>query len=144
MLENKITRTCKVCGIEKELKTNFRINNHYKGKTYYDGKCKICRRKQVSEWAKRTNHYKSEKFLSRMRLLRGKSGGKIKRYQNDYHKRSRKELRDSYIKRLIRSSNKHINFYEITEEMMDIKRTQIALYRLLKNARRKINESTNY
>lgn len=74
-------------------------------------------------------YYRTSKVVQKWILAHPKE---VKLIRKNYHKRCVQELRKRYLKKLIRR-NTGLSRREITEEMIDLKREQLMMQRLIKS-----------
>ena len=140
-------RECKKCGELKELDA-FHLRTIYKGKpitdTSYKSICKSCVIKNVTEWkqknidkvrvADRKFRDREKDRLNEQRRDKYFAGGRSEKERETY-KSNKDNLADVYIVSLLSGPGNSIPLErkEITSELIEVKRKEIQLRRMLKS-----------
>ena len=126
-------KRCSKCGKEKELEE---FVKHRKCKDGRAGVCKECANEYGRKWAENnSNNIKAHK----KRWKENNPDQDKLRIKKSYLKRNR-QLVDSVIKTYLQNQFK-IKRSEITSKIVEIKRQQIMMWRLIKQLKRAANES---
>jgi len=133
------TKICKTCNIEKSI-DHYGTDVYKKlNKTYIKNTCKLCYNQKCNE--KNKLKYKNNvKFrlqvinYSKTRYLQN-INNQIE-YSLERNRKERSRLFDNYIKKLISDGN-NLKFADIPQELIELKRKQLKLYRHVKNQQNK-------
>jgi hypothetical protein len=144
-MEEVKTKVCPKCGEEKPLTDEFWYQSKYirnkRRYVYWRRYCKKCaskiaaqsRKKHPQKWIDYKKQYYQDhhdKVLFARKKRRTNNPDKYKAMEKQRDKKNRIFLTDRYIRQCLRNAG--IMFSDITPEMIEIKRQQLILHRLLK------------
>lgn len=117
-------KSCNDCGEEKTITDFCKLSGKYL-RSY----CKSCGVKRTGEWAKNNR----DKMRLSYNKHTHKHRGKVNALARNNHNKGRKLLKNSYINGVLYHLSKGVLHKEdLTDEIIELKRLQLTLYRLIK------------
>jgi len=139
------TKICLKCGKEKPLND---FHKKFENKDGFNSRCKICRNEYGRKYRKKNQiklisynklyrEQNQDYYLKYKKKYREQNQDKIFEYNKKYGKQNIDKIKDNYIKRLL-YGNSGIKFQDITSELIEAKREQIKLFRLIKQIKNEL------
>jgi len=121
------TKICIKCGEEKSL------NSFYKD---YNSKCKMC----CIEYSKKYREQNIDKCHKSGKKYREQNRDKCFEYSRKKHKQNKENLTNTYIRNLLNNGISRIKNKDIPLELIQAKREQIKLFRLIKQIKNELRK----
>lgn len=122
-------QVCILCNIDKNIK-HYKLHNINNGK-FYSKKCKECLKINIIIKKRLYNIRNKNNIAEYNKTYRINNKNIIKECLKKYHKKESENLTDMYIKSTICNKNDLKRSY-ITQELIELKRKQLKLYRHVK------------